>query len=79
MLTFYNGGGGQFRDGLSRRSFLRAGALAVGGATDARGENPITRPRRTCSPRSTTSWASTPGRPSLTSAGDPITFSMTAT
>ena len=33
MLTFYNGGAGRFCDGLSRRSFLKAGALAVGGLT----------------------------------------------
>src|SRR5207247_2539578 len=33
MLTFFNGSGGQFCDGLSRRSFLRAGGLALGGLT----------------------------------------------
>src|ERR1044071_3550785 len=32
MLTFFNGGGSDaFCDGLSRRSFLRAGGLAFGG------------------------------------------------
>jgi len=31
MLTIFNGGGKQFCDGISRRSFLRAGSLAFGG------------------------------------------------
>jgi len=31
MLTFFNGGREQFCDGISRRSFLRAGGLAIGG------------------------------------------------
>ena len=31
MLTFFNGGREQFCDGISRRSFLRTGGLAVGG------------------------------------------------
>src|SRR5438132_13782250 len=31
MLTFFNGGGERFCDGISRRSFLRAGGLALGG------------------------------------------------
>ncbi|PYI86559.1 MAG: DUF1501 domain-containing protein [Verrucomicrobia bacterium] len=31
MLTFYNGDGERFCDGISRRSFLRAGGLALGG------------------------------------------------
>jgi hypothetical protein len=31
MLTFFNGGPEQFCDGLSRRSFLKAGGLALGG------------------------------------------------
>src|SRR5262245_26458812 len=31
MLTFFNGGYDRFCDGISRRSFLRAGGLAVGG------------------------------------------------
>jgi hypothetical protein len=31
MLTFFNRGPGQFCDGISRRSFLKAGGLAVGG------------------------------------------------
>jgi hypothetical protein len=31
MLTVFNGGAGLFCDGLSRRSFLRAGGLALGG------------------------------------------------
>ncbi len=31
MLTFFNGGSGHFCDGISRRSFLRAGGLALGG------------------------------------------------
>src|SRR5262245_49103748 len=30
MLTFFNGGREQFCDGLSRRSFLRVGGLALG-------------------------------------------------
>src|SRR3954468_6239203 len=33
MLTFFNGGKGRYCDGLSRRGFLKAGALAVGGLT----------------------------------------------
>ncbi len=33
MLTFWGQSGGKFCDGLSRRSFLKAGALAVGGLT----------------------------------------------
>src|SRR4051812_25906225 len=33
MLTFFNGGTGRYCDGLSRRGFLKAGALAVGGLT----------------------------------------------
>src|SRR5438552_17073463 len=31
MLTFFNGNGERFCDGISRRSFLRAGGLALGG------------------------------------------------
>ncbi len=31
MLTFFNGDGERFCDGISRRSFLRAGGLALGG------------------------------------------------
>src|SRR5438045_6775660 len=31
MLTFFNGSGERFCDGISRRSFLRAGGLALGG------------------------------------------------
>src|SRR5437667_11263812 len=31
MLTFFNGGHEQFCDGISRRSFLKAGGLAIGG------------------------------------------------
>ena len=31
MLTFFNGGSEQFCDGISQRSFLRAGGLALGG------------------------------------------------
>src|SRR5207302_874087 len=31
MLTLFNGGAEQFCDGISRRSFLRAGGLALGG------------------------------------------------
>ena len=31
MLTFFNGSGECFCDGISRRSFLRAGGLALGG------------------------------------------------
>jgi len=31
MLTFFNGGSEQFCDGISRRSFLKAGGLAIGG------------------------------------------------
>ena len=31
MLTFFNSGSERFCDGISRRSFLRAGGLAVGG------------------------------------------------
>jgi hypothetical protein len=31
MLTFFNGGTERFCDGVSRRSFLRAGGLALGG------------------------------------------------
>src|SRR6266436_416309 len=31
MLTFFNGGSEQFCDGISRRSFLKAGGLAFGG------------------------------------------------
>ena len=31
MLTFFNGGSDQFCDGISRRSFLKAGGLAIGG------------------------------------------------
>jgi hypothetical protein len=31
MLTFFNGGAERFCDGISRRSFLRAGGLALGG------------------------------------------------
>src|SRR5882762_77865 len=31
MLTFFNGGSERFCDGISRRSFLRAGGLAFGG------------------------------------------------
>src|SRR6266850_6218158 len=31
MLTFFNGGSEQFCDGISRRNFLRAGGLALGG------------------------------------------------
>jgi hypothetical protein len=31
MLTFFNGGSEHFCDGISRRSFLRAGGLALGG------------------------------------------------
>src|SRR2546427_12409524 len=31
MLTFFNGCPGPFCDGISRRSFLRAGGLALGG------------------------------------------------
>src|SRR5437870_2360630 len=31
MLTFFNGGSGRYCDGLSRRGFLKVGALAVGG------------------------------------------------
>src|SRR5882672_9957234 len=31
MLTFFNGGSERFCDGVSRRSFLRAGGLALGG------------------------------------------------
>jgi len=31
MLTFFSGNGGQFCDGVSRRSFLKSGALALGG------------------------------------------------
>src|SRR5438045_74533 len=31
MLTFFNGEPGRFCDGLSRRSFLKAGTLALGG------------------------------------------------
>ena len=31
MLTFFNGGSERFCDGISRRSFLRAGGLALGG------------------------------------------------
>src|SRR3989449_7026827 len=31
MLTFFNGSGERFCDGVSRRSFLRAGGLALGG------------------------------------------------
>jgi hypothetical protein len=31
MLTFFNGGREQFCDGVSRRSFLKAGGLAIGG------------------------------------------------
>src|SRR5206468_3163037 len=31
MLTFFNGRGEPFCDGMSRRSFLRAGGLALGG------------------------------------------------
>src|ERR1041384_7247374 len=31
MSTFFNGGGGQFCDAISRRSFLKAGGLAMGG------------------------------------------------
>lgn len=31
MLTFFNGGSEQFCDGVSRRSFLKLGGLAVGG------------------------------------------------
>ena len=33
MLTFFNGRGGRYCDGLSRRGFLKAGTLAVGGLT----------------------------------------------
>src|SRR3954470_5882410 len=33
MLTFFNGGSEPFCDGISRRSFLRAGGLALGGLT----------------------------------------------
>lgn len=33
MLTFFNGGCDRFCDGISRRSFLRVGGLAVGGLT----------------------------------------------
>jgi hypothetical protein len=33
MLTFFNGGKGRYCDGLSRRGFLKAGTLAVGGLT----------------------------------------------
>src|SRR5467141_1955406 len=33
MLTFFNGGSEQFCDGISRRSFLKAGGLALGGLT----------------------------------------------
>ena len=33
MLTFFNGGKGRYCDGLSRRSFLKAGTLAIGGLT----------------------------------------------
>lgn len=33
MLTFLNGAKGRYCDGLSRRGFLKAGALAVGGLT----------------------------------------------
>jgi hypothetical protein len=33
MLTFFNGKPGRFCDGLSRRSFIKAGALAIGGLT----------------------------------------------
>src|SRR3954454_13460697 len=45
MLTFFKGGTGRYCDGLSRRGFLKAGALAVGGLTLAdllrlRAENP---------------------------------------
>src|SRR4029453_6663211 len=35
MLTFLNGGTGRYCDGLTRRGFLKAGALAVGGLTVA--------------------------------------------
>jgi hypothetical protein len=31
MLTFFNGSSGRFCDGMSRRSFLKAGGLALGG------------------------------------------------
>jgi hypothetical protein len=31
MFTFFNGGPGRYCDGVSRRSFLRAGGLALGG------------------------------------------------
>jgi hypothetical protein len=31
MLTFFNGSSGRFCDGMSRRSFLKSGALALGG------------------------------------------------
>ena len=31
MLTFFNGGAARYCDGLSRRSFLKAGSLALGG------------------------------------------------
>src|ERR1041385_7378448 len=31
MLTFFNGDAGRFCDGLSRRSFLQVGGLALGG------------------------------------------------
>src|SRR5438067_12627432 len=33
MLTIFNGKPGRFCDGLSRRSFIKAGALAIGGLT----------------------------------------------
>ena len=33
MLTFFNGGSERFCDGVSRRSFLRSGGLALGGLT----------------------------------------------
>src|SRR5882672_5323023 len=31
MITFFNTSSGQYCDGISRRSFLRAGGLALGG------------------------------------------------
>src|SRR5207249_5718466 len=33
MLTFFNGDSERFCDGISRRGFLRAGGLALGGLT----------------------------------------------
>ena len=54
MLTFFNGGTGRYCDGLSRRSFLKVGALAVGGLAmpdllklraQAAASNPARRPK----------------------------------